>query len=29
MHRLLHSDELLQKYHLTGGVECDDCESVL
>ena len=26
MCRLLHSDELLQKYHLTGGVECDDCE---
>ena len=26
MYRLLHSDELLQKYHLTGGVECDDCE---
>ena len=26
MYRLLHSDELLQKYHLTEGVECDDCE---
>ena len=26
MYRLLHSDELLQKYHLTGSVECDDCE---
>ena len=26
MDGLLHSDELLQKYHLTGGVECDDCD---
>ena len=26
MYRLLHSDELLQKYRLTEGVECDDCE---
>ena len=25
MDRLLHSDELLQKYRLTGGVECADC----
>ena len=22
---LLHSDELLQKYRLTGGVDCEDC----
>ena len=26
MDGLLHSDELLQKYRLTGGVDCDDCE---
>ena len=26
MDELLHSDELLQKYHLTEGVECDDCK---
>ena len=26
MHRLLHSDELLQKYRLTGGVDCEDCD---
>ena len=26
MCRLLHSDELLQKYRLTGGVECADCD---
>ena len=26
MDGLLHSDELLQKYHLTEGVECDDCK---
>lgn len=26
MCRLLHSDELLQKYHLTEGVECECCE---
>ena len=26
MDRLLHSDELLQKYRLTGGVECADCD---
>ena len=25
MDRLLHSDELLQKYRLTGGVDCEDC----
>ena len=25
MCRLLHSDELLQKYRLTGGVDCEDC----
>ena len=23
---LLHSDELLQKYRLTGGVDCEDCD---
>ena len=26
MYRLTHSDELLQKYRLTGGVECADCD---
>ena len=26
MDELLHSDELLQKHHLTEGVECDDCK---
>ena len=26
MDGLLHSDELLQKHHLTEGVECDDCK---
>ena len=26
MCRLLHSDELLQKYRLTGGVDCEDCD---
>lgn len=26
MERFTHSDELLEKYHLTGGVECADCD---